>query len=812
MDPFSPAQWKRIDALLDEGLELATTERAAWLDGIKDPKIRQAVERLLDADADASEVLDADVAAYAAPLLPAASGDTRDWTGVRIGAYRIEREIARGGMGRVFLAARADGAFEQQVALKLLRPGLDTEDIRQRFRTERQILASLDHPNIARLLDGGVTEAGQPFLAMDYVEGQPIDAYCDERRLSIEDRLRLFLPIADAVHHAHQRLVVHRDLKPSNLLVTPDGTPRLLDFGIAKLLDATDDTQTQTGHRWMTSAYAAPEQVQGKTVTTATDVYQLGAVLYELLTGHRPFEPSDSERRQLELAVVNTDPDRPSTAIARVTERTTRQGTTRIDATRVSEARRTQPEQLRRTLQGDLDTIVLKALRKDPGARYASAEALAEDMQRHLAGLPVRARTPTVGYRVRRFVRRHRMGVIASALVALSLVGGLGAAIWQARRAEAEAVRADDRAEEAEAVTAFLVDMIGDARPRGSEGDSLRVRDVLDVGVAQLDTGFTDRPQVRAALASAFGAAYHKLGDASAALPLQRLAVDLRRRTLPRTDPEVIAAEDRLMVDLLNTRQLDALDSLLADVLAARRADLGANHPKTIGALHHLALSANLRPDSTQKARAKDYFQDAIAALEQAGPVAYAEATQGETSYNGFRSGLYYDLAAHYLETNQAEAAAEPMRLAVELADDPLETTNQQILMNGYGVLLRQLGRHDEAVTVHREVLEAARAAHGPDHPFYGWPALSLGTALRQNEDPEAIPVLRDALRVFGGPESQSPGSLEAQFQLGRALMEAGQTTEGRDLLQDALPGFEAVFGPDNPFTPIAQRLLAEGV
>jgi len=804
MASLSPARWAQIDALLAEGLELAETERTAWLDQVQDLEVRHTVERLLVADADTSEILDAEAADYAAPLLP--PEEAGQSIGTRIGAYRIDREIARGGMGRVVMASRADGAFEQQVALKLLR--LDTDDARRRFRAERQILASLRHPNIARLLDGGVTEDGQPFLAMEIIEGEPIDVYCDARQLSVDDRLRLFLPVVDAVHHAHRQLVVHRDLKPSNIVVTPDGTPMLLDFGIAKLLDDPNAAETQTGQYWMTPAYAAPEQIRRQPVTTATDVYQLGGVLYEMLTGHRPFE---DRSRTVELAALDQDPDRPSASVTRVTERTTLQGTVQIGPERVSKARSTQPDRLRRQLEGDLDTIVLKALRPDPDARYASAEALADDITRHLEGLPVRARTPTVGYRVRRFVRRHRVGVIASALVVLSLVGGLGAAVWQARRAEAAANHAADRAAEAEAVTTFLVDMIGDARPRGSDGDSLRVRDVLDAGVARLDTGFVDQPQVRAALASAFGAAHHKLGDVDAALPLRRLAVDLRRRTLPRSAPEVIAAENELVVDLLNTRQLDELDTLLTNMLAARRADLGPTHIQVAQTLHNLALTAKRRPDSLKKARAEGYFREAISTLERAGPEVYAQTTEITTSYDGFRAGLYYDLAAYYLETDRDSLAAEPMRLSVELSDDPLESTNQQILMNGYGVLLRQLGRHDEAIAVHRDVVTAARATHGPDHPFYGWPTLSLGSALEESGNPEAIPVLREALRVFGGVDSRSQGSLEAQFYLGRALVKAGQTEEGQEVLQRAIPRFEAVFGSDNAYTTIARRLLAEG-
>ena len=325
--------------------------------------------------------------AYAA-LADAETSGPR-WEGRRVGAYRLVREIGRGGMSRVFLAERADGEFEQQVALKLLRPGFDSDIDVMRFRAERQILASLNHPNIARLLDGGMTDDALPYLVLEYIDGAPVDRFCQSRGLSTRQRLQLFLTIAEAVEYAHGNSVVHRDLKPSNVLVTSDGAVKLLDFGVAKLLEQHAPgarPTTRTTHRWLTPDYAAPEQIRGKGITPRTDVYQLGAALYELLTGRTPFGHCGETIHELERAILERDPD-----------------------------------SLGETLGGDLDAIALKALRKNPDERYASASEFADDVRRHLTGHPVHARRRTLGYRSRRFVYRNRFRLAAAAVIVMVL-------------------------------------------------------------------------------------------------------------------------------------------------------------------------------------------------------------------------------------------------------------------------------------------------------------------------------------------------------------------------------------------------------
>jgi hypothetical protein len=400
-------RWRRVEEVLDAALACEPYEWDAVLAARcgDDAELRCEVEKYLARVAAAEKFLVTPPSAVAALLVAdgqdVASGNR--YVGRRIGSYRVVRQIGRGGMSRVFLAERADGQFAQQVAIKLLRAGFDSDVDVERFRSERQILASLSHPNIARLLDGGVTDDGLPYLVLEYVEGEPIDRYCASHGLTTRARLELLLEVADAVQYAHDRSIVHRDLKPSNILVSStDGTVKLLDFGLARMLEdgvTGEAPPTRTGHRWMTPEYAAPEQVLGSAITPRTDVYQLGAVLYELLSGHTPFGGRDGTLHELEMAALSQD-----------------------------------PEPLGGQFRGDVDAILLKALSKRAEDRYTTMGALAADVRRHLTGYPVLARRPTLGYRARRFAARHRTRLTVAVVVALVLAASVTTAAIAARR------------------------------------------------------------------------------------------------------------------------------------------------------------------------------------------------------------------------------------------------------------------------------------------------------------------------------------------------------------------------------------------
>jgi serine/threonine protein kinase/tetratricopeptide (TPR) repeat protein len=444
---MTPEQWRQIKDVLQTALELEPGDRASYLD--------QACQ----GHAFTRDEVESFIGSYASgtfletPILGVTPGrieheSTAGRAGGRLGAYEIIDQIALGGMGTVYRAVRADGQYQHQVAVKIVRPDLSVQLTASRFRNERQILASLDHPNIARLLDGGTTADGLPYFVMELIAGLPITAYCDEHRLAVDGRLRLFRQVCSAVQYAHQHLVIHRDIKPSNILITVEGTPKLLDFGIAKILapGARWEETTATGPGWlMTPEYASPEQLSGDAVTTATDVHALGLVLYELLTGHRAWRPASPMPHEIARAILESEPDRPSLAVRR-TEEITRQGETfHLTPDRIGSLRGDSPEKLARRLAGDLDNIVMKAIRQSPDERYASVDQLSDDIGRHLEGLPVTARKDTLGYRSAKFVRRHAWAVAAATLVLLTLSTGLAATLVEARIARAQRQRAEQR-------------------------------------------------------------------------------------------------------------------------------------------------------------------------------------------------------------------------------------------------------------------------------------------------------------------------------------------------------------------------------
>jgi len=437
---MTPERWQKIDKIFDEALTLEPFQRAGLLDisCVDDTQLRREVESLLAASSQAGTFIEP-------PLLSCddTSDNNSSLAGQTLGSYRLLSEIGHGGMGVVYLAARADDEFNKQVAIKLIQPGPHNKDLLKRFRRERQILANLDHPNIARLLDGGTTEQGVPYLVMEYVEGTPMTEYCDERKLSITERLKLFRNVCSVVQYAHQNLVIHRDLKPGNILVTADGQVKLLDFGIAKLLDADPShttSDTPTAFHVMTPEYASPEQIRNEPITTASDVYSLGIVLYELLTGHYPYRFKDRSLREIIRVICEEEPESPSHAISRVETRTEANGKTRATTSpeSVSRTREGKPDKLRARLRGDLNDIALMALRKDPQRRYNTVEQLSEDIRRHLEGRPVLARNATLVYRASKFIRRYKTGAAVAAIIMLTLLGGILATTRQASIARKE--------------------------------------------------------------------------------------------------------------------------------------------------------------------------------------------------------------------------------------------------------------------------------------------------------------------------------------------------------------------------------------
>ena len=489
---MTPERWQQVRGVFDQAVALGSDERTAFLDKAcaTDSELRREVESLLFSDNRAGSVFLNTPAVDLTKRRESNPAPSR--VGRRIGVYQIVEEIGHGGMGEVYRAVRADGQYEKEVAVKLVRVGLDTSFILDRFRHERQILASLDHPNIARLLDGGTTEEGIPYLVMELIEGAPVDIYCDVHKLSITQRLQLFRQICSAVQYAHQRLVIHRDLKPGNVLVMSDGVPKLLDFGIAKLLDP-DAVAETTFARPMTIGYASPEQIRGEAITTASDVYSLGVVLYQLLTGRSPYPGETRSSHVLARAVCESDPGKPSTAVLKAAPVRVDDEVPPATPEQIGSVREGSPAKLHRRLAGDLDNIVLMALRKEPQRRYASVEQFAEDVRRHLEGLPVTAVKGSARYRAGKFLRRNRIVVAAGALVTLTLVVGIAATLRQARIARrqaeiasAERARAEKRFSDVRELANSLIFGIHDSI-QGLPGSTPSRKLLLDRAVQYLD-------------------------------------------------------------------------------------------------------------------------------------------------------------------------------------------------------------------------------------------------------------------------------------------------------------------------------------
>jgi serine/threonine-protein kinase len=481
-----------IDAVLEGLLRRPPAMRAAALDEAcgADTAMRAELARLLREADDTDPLLTPGGALdgpFGADLLTRLAVDEGVSAGGEIGPFRLVHELGRGGMGVVYLAERVDGAFTQQVALKVLKRGLDTDDVLARFRQERQILATLTHPNIARLLEGGMTEDERPYFAMELVHGEPIDQYCAREQLAIRARVDLCIAVARAVQHAHRHLVIHRDLKPSNVLITPDGEIKLLDFGIAKLIapdtDAVDVPQTRTIARMMTPEYASPEQVRGAAITTVSDVYQLGLMMYELLTGTRAQSLDGLGAAEADRVVCDTQPRRPSAVVT--------------------------DGRVRRQLSGELDTIVLTAIQKEPERRYSSVEALVADLVDYRQGRPIHARAPSLSYRARKFVGRHQ-AASAATLAGLLLLGGI-IAFYSARLATERDI-ARREAATATRVAEFVTTLFSQADPIRSQNASLSARELLRRGAERIDVELASEPDVQARMLNVIGGVYQSIG------------------------------------------------------------------------------------------------------------------------------------------------------------------------------------------------------------------------------------------------------------------------------------------------------------
>jgi serine/threonine-protein kinase len=675
-----------------------------------------------------------------------------------------------------------------------------------RFLVERRVLARLEHPNVARLLDAGVADEGTPWFAMEYVRGEPIDRYCDRRRLTVADRLALFERVCDAVAYAHRNLVVHRDLKPANVFVAEDGTPKLLDFGIAKLLEEEEAGLTGTGLRLLTPEYAAPEQLTGGPVTVAADVYSLGVMLYELLCGRRPYYFASRTAGDIERAVLTADPARPSAAATRPGGRRQAEGPGGAGAPeQVAAARATDPAHLARRLAGDLDAIALRALAKEPARRYPSAEALLDDLRNHRAGRPVRARPDTGRYRARTFVRRNRTAVAAAALLVGVLAAFAATAAVQQRatareRDRAEAALAEARRETAtaEAVTTFLTELFAASDPYQHGGDTVTARQLLERGAARVDR-LRGEPDVRARMLGTMGRAYGGLGQYERAAEFHRRAVAGLRALRRAPDRELAAGLHELGRALSRLGRLDSANAAYREALAMRRQLAPAGDGDVAATLVGLGVSASAGGRFADAERA---YREALA-VYRALPAADSSAVASALN----------NLAVAATGQGRLAAAESSFRDAIALyralhgAGSPVAA---QTLANLGGVLFEQ-GRLTDAEAALREALAAERAALGPAHPTVSAALGQLArTRAEQGDLAEADTLLRESLairRASYGPRHSMVGS--ALVALGKVAARRGGRRAADSLYGEALAVFEEGLPPDHPLVAEAQGARA---
>ena len=784
-------RWDEVDRIVTAALDLPPEERQRFVEERcgDDAELRSLVNGILERGDASGAFLDETrrslIDAYsegAIPLIVDESEETPPEE--QIGRWRLVRRIGRGGMGTVYLAERADGQFEQRVALKLLRRGIDTEDVLSRFRAERQILATLNHPNIARLIGGGATSDGRPYLVMELVEGEPITAFADSRRLTVDQRLQLFVTVARAIQYAHRNLIVHRDIKPGNIMVANDGEVKLLDFGIAKLLDEStaDAPHTQTGSRLFTPEYASPEQLRGETVTTASDVYQLGVLLYRLICGRLPTDFSAGRSRGAAPPTLR-EPAPPSVALERATADTDPDSS--ADSSEIARSRGTDPRRLRSRLRGELDVIACAALRIEPERRYATAAELADDVERHLQGRPITAHADTWRYRTQKFVRRHPGAVAAGIALVIAATGYIATLQAYADRlaserniAQVEHLRAESAQQIAEAERA-RAEMERDR----AEGSLTRAEAEQRRAAAAQMIAEAERARAQTEWGRAEGALSRELEQTARAQRVSGFLVGL----FEALDPAESGLAEPSARDLLSRGIIEAealeddplTQTELFEVLTGVHESLGF-YPE--------ALNLALRSLETRRFLFGNEHESVAESLTRLGEVRR-------------RTG---DLAG-------AEAAH---REALALQHRLLGTEHASVAttLNSLGEVRRQKGDFAGAVALHREALEMRRALLDPEHPDVATSLSDLGEALRRQRDFRGAVVHHEnalAIRrkAFGNEHPDVAASLNY---LGLATTDAGDFDTAEVFHRQALEIWRRLLGDEHP--SVAHGLNALGI
>ena len=791
----SPDTWNVLSRLFDEALDLDPEQRRSWLERLAgtNPEVVTQLRRLLEAHG-ASRTQDALDTLPALHAPPQQDAGPELAAGQRVGPYVLQRLLGGGGMADVWLARRDDGALAREVALKLPLMNPLRRDLAARFARERDILARLEHPHIARLYDAGVSATGLPYLAMEYVDGRPLNAWCDERRLTVPERIRLFAQVLAAVQFAHANLVIHRDLKPSNILVTTEGQVRLLDFGIAKLLEgdrqAPETEITRLSGRALTLLYASPEQIQGEPLTIASDVYSLGVVLHELLAGSTPYRLRRESAAELEEAIVSGEPQHPSAAVSPES----------------AAFRGVSGPRLVRLLRGDLDAIVLKALSRAPGQRYSTVAAFAEDLQRQLDGQPVRAQPPSAWYRVRKFVARHRWPVVGTAAGLLAVLAVAAVAVVQARKARAQeqlahtqAVRASREAATVRRVSEFLTSMFKASDPSEARGNSMTVREVLDRGAREVESALAQEPELRARMMTTLADVYGGLGLLPQEHQLLERALSTRLSALGPEAPDTLETTRKLAAVLEAEGRTSEAETLIRRELEVATRALGPQAPET---LRSKSLLTRILADEGDRTGAESLARETLQTLRQVQGPRHPDTVQ--------------QMALLSILLNREHRFAESEALDREILAIEQETLGPDHpdtlidLQNIAGDVSNQ-GKFEEAERVFQELLERLSRVLGPEHPKTLVAKQNLAIThkfARHLEQAEQVTreVLETRRRVLG---DQHPDTLVSLGVLASVVKDRGRLAEAERLSRTSLDLRRRLFGPSHPETANAEYDLA---
>jgi serine/threonine protein kinase/Flp pilus assembly protein TadD len=796
-------RWDRLKDLFSQAVDLSPLERTTFIarETGDDAELRTELLELLACDSGKST---GPLTNALGAALDKTSRDRRSAVlGQVVSNYKLVSVLGHGGTGTVYLGERADRQYSAQVAVKIIDSATVHGDLGQRFRAERQILASLNHPSIARLIDAGETQEGQPYLVMEYVHGEPLDQYSDRQRLDIRGRLQLFLDICGAVQYAHQNLIVHRDLKPANILVTGEGAPKLLDFGIAKLLDTGDAAAvlalTRLNDRLLTPEYASPEQILGRAVTTASDVYALGVVLYELLTGLRPYTvPASASQLELERSICISDPQRPSTAIRRAASNKRADGRSEMSA--IAAARQISIEKLERRLIGDIDAIVMRALRKEPQHRYGSVEQLAADIRRYLSREPVQARQGNWVYYSTRFVRRHAFGVSAGAAFAVFLIAFAVAMSIQTQRVAAERDRATVEGARAETVSEFMLNVFGASDPFVSQGEEITARQLLDKAASRIRGDLGQHPEVRARLMEAMGRAYRRQNQFDQAIAFLEEAVHLRKQ-LPDTDgSKATSVFAELALALHQTGDFEGADRTLRQAMQVSEQHRNLRSPAYARLLTNLGRVKHQMGDIES---ARQYLLQSLTLNR-----ALLSPNDPEIA------NVLQSLSHLYMWENDAESAERAAREAHAIFSRSLPPLHpDRVLAQGtLADALIILGRPADAAPLLEDTLKAQKVLYGDGSSQVAGTYDSLAKVSRaQGLLAEAEDFSRRAL------DAQIRGAGEDHFMTGffhstlaATLLRQSKFSEAEEHLRRSLDTYEKTLPVDHQYVASSEHVLGE--